>query len=133
MSVFLYGARLEELESQRYTLWHIRSHLGDLVNSGNFSSASSLEAALELSMNAMELEELVVIAVVPLLLGLVWNRWAGGASGFLMGSFYALYWANSFHGHPGSGTVLLAYILSAMLIGYIAGALNKKFQKIFGE
>jgi hypothetical protein len=26
----------------------------------------------------------------------------------------------------GSGTVLLAYILSAMLIGYIAGALNKR-------
>jgi hypothetical protein len=26
----------------------------------------------------------------------------------------------------GSGTVLLAYILSAMLIGYMAGALNKR-------
>ncbi len=76
----------------------------------------------------MELEELVVIAGVPLVLGLLWNRWAGGASGFLMGSFYALYWANSFHGIRGSGTVLLAYILSAMLIGYMAGALNKKSQ-----
>ncbi len=31
----------------------------------------------------MEIEELVVIAGVPLVLGLVWNRWAGGASGFL--------------------------------------------------
>ena len=74
----------------------------------------------------MELEELTVIVVVPLMLGLVWNRWAGGASGFLMGSIYALYWANSFHGIQGSGTVLLAYILSAMLIGYMAGALNKR-------
>lgn len=27
---------------------------------------------------------------------------------------------------PGSGTVLIAYILSAMLIGYMAGALNKR-------
>ena len=74
----------------------------------------------------MELEELVVIVGVPLVLGLVWNRWAGGASGFLLGSIYALYWANSFHGIRGSGTVLIAYILSAMLIGYMAGALNKR-------
>jgi hypothetical protein len=74
----------------------------------------------------MEIEELVVIAGVPLVLGLIWNHWAGGASGFLLGSIYALYWANSFHGIQGSGTVLLAYILSAMLIGYMAGALSKR-------
>jgi hypothetical protein len=79
----------------------------------------------------MELEELTVIVAVPLILGLVWNQWAGGASGFLMGSIYALYWADSYHSavarnFPGSGTVLLAYILSAMLIGYMAGALNKR-------
>jgi hypothetical protein len=74
----------------------------------------------------MEILELVVIVGVPLALGLLWNQWAGGASGFLMGTFYALYWANSFHGISGSGTVLLAYILSPMLIGYIAGALNKR-------
>jgi hypothetical protein len=74
----------------------------------------------------MELEELTVIAGVPMVLGLVWNRWAGGAAGFLLGSIYALYWANSFHGIRGSGTVLLAYILSAMLIGYMSGALNKR-------
>jgi biotin transporter BioY len=43
-----------------------------------------------------------------------------------MGTFYALYWANSFHGIHGSGTVLLAYIVSPMLIGYMAGALNKR-------
>ena len=74
----------------------------------------------------MEIQELVVIVGVPLALGLLWNQWAGGASGFLMGTFYALYWANSFHGMSGSGTVLLAYILSPMLIGYMAGALNKR-------
>jgi ACR3 family arsenite efflux pump ArsB len=74
----------------------------------------------------MEIEELVVIVGVPLALGLLWNQWAGGASGFLMGTFYALYWANSFHGISGSGTVLLAYIVSPMLIGYMAGALNKR-------
>jgi hypothetical protein len=79
----------------------------------------------------MELQELVIIVAVPLALGLVWNRWAGGASGFLLGSIYALYWADSYHSPmagnlAGSGTVLLAYILSAMLIGYMAGALNKR-------
>jgi hypothetical protein len=79
----------------------------------------------------MEIEELTVIVGVPLVLGLVWNRWAGGASGFLMGTFYALYWANSFHGIPGSGTVLIAYILSPMLIGYMAGALSKRSDNFF--
>lgn len=79
----------------------------------------------------MELQELVVIVAVPLTLGLVWNKWAGGASGFLMGSIYALYWADSYRSpfagtFQGSGTVLLAYLLSAMLIGYMAGALNKR-------
>ena len=79
----------------------------------------------------MELQELVLIAAVPLVLGLVWNRWAGGASGFLLGSIYALYWADSYHSPmagniQGSGTVLLAYVLSAMLIGYMAGALNNR-------
>jgi len=74
----------------------------------------------------MEIFELVVIVGVPLALGLLWNQWAGGSSGFLMGTFYALYWANSFRGISGSGTVLLAYIVSPMLIGYMAGALNKR-------
>jgi hypothetical protein len=79
----------------------------------------------------MELQEIVLIVAVPLVLGLAWNRWAGGASGFLLGSIYALYWADSYHSPmagniQGSGTVLLAYVLSAMLIGYMAGALNKR-------
>ena len=79
----------------------------------------------------MELEELLVIVVIPLLLGLVWNKWAGGASGFIMGSVYALYWADSYRSPMGgsffgANTVLLAYLLSAILIGYMAGALNKQ-------
>lgn len=92
------------------------SKLGSLFG-GGFGIATGI---------TMELQELVMISVVPLLLGLVWNRWAGGASGFLIGSIYALYWADSFRSYRGSGTVLLAYVLSAMLIGYMAGALNKR-------
>ena len=72
-----------------------------------------------------EIFELVIICAVPLALGLLWNQWAGGASGFL-GTLYALYWHDSFAKYAGSGLILLAYILSAMLIGYMAGALNKK-------
>jgi hypothetical protein len=82
-----------------------------------------------------EIEEIVVIVSVPLLLGLVWNRWAGGASGFLMGSIYAMWFAVKFgafsygvspHETMGFGPTLLGWVLSAMLIGYMAGALNKR-------
>ncbi len=98
------------------------SKLGSLTG-GGFGIATGI---------TMELQELVMIAVVPLLLGLVWNKWAGGASGFLLGTLYALYWADSYHSSfagarmSGFGTILLAYIISAMLIGYMAGALNKR-------
>ena len=74
----------------------------------------------------MEILELTIIVAIPLMLGLVWNQWAGGASGFIMGAFYAIYWSNAYNGMQGAGTVLMSYILGAMLIGYIAGALNKR-------
>jgi hypothetical protein len=91
-----------------------------------------------------EIEEMVVIVGVPLLLGLVWNQWAGGASGFLMGSIYSMWYAvkygvysfgafssgkspgTSFRGAVSLGPTLLGWVLSAMLIGYMAGALNKR-------
>lgn len=101
------------------------SQLGRLLG-GGFEGAAGIVIGI-----TMELQELVLIAAIPLLLGLVWNRWAGGASGFLLGSIYALYWADSYHSPfagniMGAGTVLLAYLLSAILIGYMAGALNKR-------
>ncbi|MCW4046826.1 MAG: hypothetical protein NWE99_04595 [Candidatus Bathyarchaeota archaeon] len=101
------------------------SQLGRLFG-GGFEGLSGVVIGI-----MMELQELVVIVAVPLMLGLVWNRWAGGASGFLLGSIYALYWADSYHSPMagsihGAGAVLLGYILSAMLIGYMAGALNKR-------
>ncbi len=94
----------------------------DTLGGGGFGIVTGL---------TMELQELLVIVAVPLLLGLAWNKWAGGASGFIMGSIYALYWADSYNspfaGNTfGSSTVLLAYLLSAMLIGYMAGAMNKR-------
>jgi hypothetical protein len=73
-------------------------------------------------------QEVIMIVAVPMLLGLLWNKWAGGASGFMLGSIYALW-----YGLYGSmspmwihNLSLLGYVLSAMLIGYMAGALNQK-------
>src|SRR4030065_2219789 len=73
------------------------------------------------------LEEQILIVAVPMLFGLLWNRWAGGASGFLLGSIYALWYAIYGARTPGwsSDISLLGYCGSGMLIGYIAGALNK--------
>jgi hypothetical protein len=79
-----------------------------------------------------EIEEIVVIVAVPLLLGLAWNRWAGGASGFLLGSLFAMWFAVKYGAFSGGslltglGPTILGYVLSAMLIGYMAGALNKR-------
>lgn len=73
------------------------------------------------------LREAVLIVAVPMIFGLLWNQWAGGASGFLLGSIYALYWSVQFaqFGYSPTDVSLLGYLVSAMLTGYIAGALNK--------
>jgi len=86
----------------------------------------------------------MVIFGIPLFLGLVWNKWAGGASGFLMGSLYYLAMAGystvaylsfgqtwNFFADAG----LVAYIPVGILTGYIAGALNNKsfsFKRMLG-
>src|SRR4030065_936501 len=74
------------------------------------------------------IEEQILTVAVPMLFGLLWNRWAGGASGFLLGSIYALWYAIYGIRTPGwtSDISLLGYCVSGMLIGYIAGALNKR-------
>jgi ABC-type cobalamin transport system permease subunit len=71
--------------------------------------------------------EAIVVVGVPMLIGLVWNQWAGGASGFLMGSLYTLYFADQVYASQGSSDIsLLGNLVSAMLIGYVAGAINKR-------
>lgn len=87
-------------------------------------SMSSSAAAIGLKYILLEA---IVVVGVPMLIGLVWNQWAGGASGFLMGSLYALYFANQLYASQASGDIsLLGNLVSAMLIGYVAGALNKR-------
>src|SRR3989304_7114991 len=63
------------------------------------------------------LEEQILIVAVPMLFGLLWNRWAGGASGFLLGSIYALWYAIYGISTPGwtNDVSLLGYLVSAMM------------------
>jgi multisubunit Na+/H+ antiporter MnhG subunit len=71
--------------------------------------------------------EAVVIVGVPMLIGLIWNQWAGLATGFLLGSLYALYYSDQLYASQGSADIsLIGNLVSAMLIGYIAGALSKR-------
>ena len=73
------------------------------------------------------LGEAILTVGIPMFLGLLWNQWAGGASGFLLGSIYALYVSDMFVYYDyGMGDIsILGYLVCAMLTGYIAGALNR--------
>jgi len=69
--------------------------------------------------------EAIVVVGVPMLIGLSWNQWAGGSSGFLLGGMYALFYADQLYASQGTGDIsLLGNMVSAILIGYIARALN---------
>jgi hypothetical protein len=78
----------------------------------------------------------MIILGIPLVAGLLWNKWAGGAAGFVMGGIYYAADAGYYNGVYGSlgifkynffGDVsMISYIVMAILIGYIAGALNNK-------
>ena len=68
-----------------------------LMRSGGMSGSSGIVIGI-----ISEIEELVITVAVPLLLGLVWNRWAGGASGFLMGSVWSMWYAVKYGLYSGS-------------------------------
>ena len=68
-----------------------------LMRSGGFSGSSGIIIGI-----ISEIEELVITVAVPLLLGLVWNRWAGGVSGFLMGSVWSIWYAVKYGLYTGS-------------------------------
>lgn len=91
------------------------------------SMSNSFEA---MALKYILLEAIVVVAL-PMLIGLVWNQWAGGATGFLMGSLYTLYFADQLYASQGSLDIsLIGNLVSAMLIGYVAGALNKRSSRL---
>ena len=65
----------------------------------------------------------MLTAAIPILLGLAWNRWAGGASGFLLSVLYVLGSAAQFGSYFVPSVDWLGQIVAGMLAGYIAGAL----------
>ena len=79
------------------------------------------------------LGEAILTTGIPLFAGLIWNQWAGGGAGFLLGSIYALYVNDTYAafqmGMTNMGMIgdisTLGYVVSAMLVGYMAGALNR--------
>jgi len=91
---------------------------------------------------------LMVMMVVPLIFGLLWNKWAGGAAGFITGTLYYVafagynityslinYGVEHVHNLYADPSFIGDYILGGILIGYIAGALNNKsfnFKRMLG-
>ena len=95
-----------------------------------------------MSLNAILVDGLaqaILTTGIPLFAGLIWNQYAGGGAGFLLGSIYALYVNDTYAAYAfldpsgafnnmmmlGGSIAILGYVVSAMLIGYIAGALNR--------
>ncbi|MEM3441892.1 MAG: hypothetical protein QXV09_06355 [Candidatus Bathyarchaeia archaeon] len=87
----------------------------------------------------------MIVLGVPLILGLLWNKWAGGAAGFIMGGMYYVASAGQYNGLYASMGVttynffgdisMLFYLVNAVIIGYMAGALSKgstNFKRMLG-
>ena len=75
----------------------------------------------------------LLVMGIPLFAGLIWNKWAGGGAGFLLGSIYALYVNDTFAAYglfspmDTVGDISnLGYVVCAMLTGFIAGSLNRE-------
>jgi len=96
----------------------------------------------------------MIVLGIPLILGLVWNKWAGGAAGFIMGGAYYLAVAGNSTANymkyaiMTAGTeyaitpynffgdmAMLFYLVNAVIIGYMAGALSggsMNFKRLLG-
>jgi hypothetical protein len=101
---------------------------------------------------------LMVIFAIPLILGMIWNKWAGGAAGFIMGTLYYIAFAGynmaentknflpyviadpnlaksylpNLYADP---SFIGNYIICGILIGYITGSLNNgsfNFKRMLG-
>ncbi|MCW3995447.1 MAG: hypothetical protein NWE98_04780 [Candidatus Bathyarchaeota archaeon] len=83
----------------------------------------------------------MIVLGVPMILGLLWNKWAGGAAGFIMGGMYYVASAGLYTAYY-QGTAnfygdmsMLGYLVNAIVIGYIAGSLNNRstnFKRMLG-
>ena len=100
----------------------------------------SLKLTPRLTLNAILVDglgEAILTVAIPLFAGLIWNQWAGGGAGFLLGSIYALYVNDVYAAFAAMGYLPfsdmmmvqeitnLGFVVSAMLVGYMSGALNR--------
>lgn len=86
----------------------------------------------------------MIILGVPLVLGLLWNKWAGGAAGFITGGMYYIASAGLYTGYYAGfepaynffgDLSLLFYLVDGVIIGYMAGALTNgstNFKRMLG-
>jgi hypothetical protein len=89
----------------------------------------------------------MIVLGIPLVLGLLWNKWAGGAAGFIMGGIYyvanagqytavyAVYSSGATNYNFFGDLSMLFYLVNAVIIGYMAGALNNgssNFKRMLG-
>ena len=94
----------------------------------------------------------MIVLGIPLVLGLTWNKWAGGAAGFIMGGAYYLAVAGNSTAKYASYAIrfgtevaypynffgdmaMLFYLVNAVIIGYMAGALSggsMNFKRLLG-
>lgn len=86
----------------------------------------------------------MIVLGIPLVMGLLWNKWAGGAAGFIMGGMYYVanaglytgyYETSSGHYNFFGDLSMLGYLVMAITIGYMAGALNNgstSFKRMLG-
>jgi hypothetical protein len=84
---------------------------------------------------------LMAVLGVPLFLGLTWNKYAGGAAGFIMGTLYYVAFAGyniqyslinyGLNTNPYADPSFIGnYIVGGILMGYMAGSLNEKSMRI---
>jgi hypothetical protein len=94
----------------------------------------------------------MIVLGIPLVLGLTWNKWAGGAAGFIMGGAYYLAVAGNSTANYLKYSIMLGgdvvtpynffgdmamlfYLVNAVIIGYMAGALSggsMNFKRMLG-
>jgi hypothetical protein len=63
---------------------------------------------------------------IPIFIGLVWNRWAGGASGFLLSTLWVMASLAQFGDWFYPTVDWLGLVIAGMLAGYIAGSLKTR-------
>jgi uncharacterized membrane protein YeaQ/YmgE (transglycosylase-associated protein family) len=70
----------------------------------------------------------LLACAIPVFLGCAWNRWAGGAGGFLMGVFWAMASFAQFGSYFYPTLDWLGQIVAGMLAGYIAGSIMTMYK-----